>query len=166
MIAQNEELALQQQRQKSMEKKQKIKKHEQAREEDIMEKKKEAEKLKRFQELYEIEQTMSKQKKQEEKRNNMRAFQLGPYTPYSLTLDGSESFRDPGKLAAYLEEQTDKKEELISKTAAEAVAKKNKQRCEKEKMKAAMLRKLKYKKQEEKQNAAEMINASKAADFF
>lgn len=44
------------------------------------------------------------------------------------------------KLAAYLKEQTYKKEELISKTAAEAVAKKNKQRREKEKMKAAMLR--------------------------
>lgn len=41
-----------------------------------MAKKKEAETLKRFQELYKIEQTMTKQKKQEKKSNNMRAFQV------------------------------------------------------------------------------------------
>ncbi|KAK3510549.1 hypothetical protein QTP70_009883 [Hemibagrus guttatus] len=44
-------------------------------EQKIMEKKKEAEKLQHLQELYEMEQTMLKQKKQEEERNKKKAYQ-------------------------------------------------------------------------------------------
>ncbi|XP_060784831.1 cilia- and flagella- associated protein 210 [Neoarius graeffei] len=85
MITQKEALALQQEWQKALDRKQKclavaeslkqqIKEHEQAREEEIMEKKKEAEELERFKELYIKEQTEREQKKQEEKRNIMEAY--------------------------------------------------------------------------------------------
>ncbi|KAK3511008.1 hypothetical protein QTP70_029017 [Hemibagrus guttatus] len=86
MMARDQELALQQQREKAVKRKQKrldnadflkqeIKEREQAREKEIVEKKKEAEKLQHLQELYEMEQTMLKQKKKEEKRNKKKAYQ-------------------------------------------------------------------------------------------
>lgn len=53
-----------------------IKEREQATEEEMMEQKKEAEELEQFQELYIKEQTTRKQKKQEEKRNIMKAYQV------------------------------------------------------------------------------------------
>lgn len=52
------------------------KEHEREREEKIMEQRKEAEELEQFQELYIKEQTTHKQKKQEEKRNTMKAYQV------------------------------------------------------------------------------------------
>ncbi|KAG7315694.1 hypothetical protein KOW79_020560 [Hemibagrus wyckioides] len=89
MIAQNTELALQEQREKAEERKQKrlahaeflkqqVKERDQAREKEMMEKKKEEEELRHFQKLYEMEQTMLKQKKQEEKRKRKKAFQSLP----------------------------------------------------------------------------------------
>ncbi|MCJ8732728.1 hypothetical protein PDJAM_G00214750 [Pangasius djambal] len=85
-ISRKEALALQQEWLKALEKKQnslavaeslkqQIKEHEQAREEEIMEQKKEAEDVKRVHELYIKEQTTREQKKQEEKRNIMKAYQ-------------------------------------------------------------------------------------------
>lgn len=53
-----------------------IKVHEQGREEELMEKKKEAEELNRFQELYNKEQNKRKQKNKEEKGNIMKAYQV------------------------------------------------------------------------------------------
>ncbi|KAK2849884.1 hypothetical protein Q7C36_008667 [Tachysurus vachellii] len=225
MIAHKDALALQQEWQKEMERKQKclavaeslkqqIKKHEQAREEEIMKQRKEAEELEQFQELYKKEQTTYEQKKQEEKRNIMKTYQEH-LTNKKITQAAeakkqeleeerqnlfvkakgkmmklrkekeAEMFREVqrhrealvGKLAAYHQEQTTNEEELISKAAAEALAKQDKQQREKEEKKAAMLRsidehreavqkELKFKKQEEKQNATEMLNAKKASDII
>ncbi|XP_027020132.2 protein CFAP210 isoform X2 [Tachysurus fulvidraco] len=225
MIAHKDALALQQEWQKEMERKQKclsvaeslkqqIKKHEQAREEEIMKQRKEAEELEQFQELYKKEQTTYEQKKQEEKRNIMKTYQEH-LTNKKITQAAeaekqeleeerqnlfvkakgkmmklrkekeAEMFREVqrhrealvGKLAAYHQEQTTNEEELISKAAAEALAKQDKQQREKEEKKAAMLRsiaehreavqkELKFKKQEEKQNAIKMLNAKKALDII
>lgn len=53
-----------------------IKDHEQEREEEIIEQKKDAEELEHFKELYIQEQMTLEQKKQEGKRNTMKAYQV------------------------------------------------------------------------------------------
>ncbi|GAA6095616.1 protein CFAP210-like isoform X1 [Tachysurus ichikawai] len=223
--AHNAELALQQENQKAVERKQnflavaetwtqQIKVHEQGREEELMEKKKEAEELNRFQELYNKEQNKRKQKNKEEKGNIMKAYQE-QFAEKKILLESesekqeleeekrklvvkaknklvklwkekkAEVFRETqrnrqvvaDKLAAYLEQPGINEEELISRAAAEAVAKQDKRQHEKEEQQAVMLRsiaehreamekQLKCKKQEEKQMAAEMLEAKKASDLL
>ncbi|XP_072541167.1 cilia- and flagella- associated protein 210 [Salminus brasiliensis] len=86
MIACKEEEALQQEQQKALEKKQEclavaeslkqqMKEHDRAEEQEKMEHRKEAEELQRLRQLHLWEQSMLEQKKQEEKRNIMRAHQ-------------------------------------------------------------------------------------------
>ncbi|KAG7315711.1 hypothetical protein KOW79_020577 [Hemibagrus wyckioides] len=225
MIARNTELALQEQREKAEERKQKrlahaeflkqqVKEHEQAREKEMMEKKKEEEELRHFQELYEMEQTMLKQKKQEEKRKckkayeeelaNKKIFQASEAKKQEMEEEKrklvveakdkqmklrkekeAEMFREfqrpreivADRLAEFLAAQSDDEDEVISRAAAEAVAKKDKEQREKEKKEAAVLRsiaehreavhkELKRKKQKEKQEAAETLKANKAADLL
>ncbi|XP_053498399.1 cilia- and flagella- associated protein 210 [Ictalurus furcatus] len=227
MITRKEELALQQEWLKALEKKQnylavaeslkqQIKEHEQAREEEIMEQKKEAEELKQFQELYIKEETTRKQKKQEEKRNTMKSYhehlankkiiQATEAEKQELEEERRKLFlKAKGKmmklkkekeaemlrevqrhkevfaeklaaLEAYHQDQYSKDDKLMSRAAAEAEAKQDKQQREKEQKKAAMLKsiaehreavekKLEYKKQEEKQKGIEMLNAMKASDI-
>ncbi|KAG7334147.1 hypothetical protein KOW79_002554 [Hemibagrus wyckioides] len=104
----------------------------------MMEKKKEAEKLKHFRELYEMEQNMRKQKKQEEKRNIMKVYQF----KNNLQGWGVNFLFHPGSRwqTGSIFPKANNEEELISKAAAEAVAKQDKQQREKKKKKVAMLR--------------------------
>ncbi|KAB5577245.1 hypothetical protein PHYPO_G00207690 [Pangasianodon hypophthalmus] len=225
VITRKEALALQQEWLKALEKKQKalavaeslkqqIKEHEQAREEEIMEQKEEAEDVKRVHELFIKEQTTHEQKKQEEKRNIMKAYQEHLANKKSIQAAETEKqeleeerrkifVKAKGKmmnlrkekeaeilreverhreavfekLSTYHQEQTKNEEERISKAAAEAEAKQDKQQREKDEKKAAMLKsisehreavqkELEYKKQEEKQKAIEMLNAKKASDII
>ncbi|XP_066497266.1 cilia- and flagella- associated protein 210 [Hoplias malabaricus] len=84
VIAHREEQALQQEQQKVLERKQEslavaeslkqqIKEHENARKQDIMKKRREAEELQQLRNLYFWEQSMQAQKKLEEKQNAMKA---------------------------------------------------------------------------------------------
>ncbi|XP_026768737.3 cilia- and flagella- associated protein 210 [Pangasianodon hypophthalmus] len=225
VITRKEALALQQEWLKALEKKQKalavaeslkqqIKEHEQAREEEIMEQKEEAEDVKRVHELFIKEQTTHEQKKQEEKRNIMKAYQEHLANKKSIQAAETEKQESEEerrklfvkakgkmmnlrkekeaemlreverhreavfeKLSTYHQEQTKNEEERISKAAAEAEAKQDKQQREKDEKKAAMLKsisehreavqkELEYKKQEEKQKAIEMLNAKKASDII
>ncbi|MCI4378613.1 hypothetical protein PGIGA_G00217950 [Pangasianodon gigas] len=225
VITRKEALALQQEWLKALEKKQKalavaeslkqqIKELEQAREEEIMEQKEETEDVKRVHELFIKEQTTREQKKQEEKRNIMKAYQEHLANKKSIQAAETEKqqleeerrklfVKAKGKmmnlrkekeaemlrevqkhreavfekLATYHQEQTTNEEERISKAAAEAEAKQDKQQREKDEKRAAMLKsiaehreavqkELEYKKQEEKQKAIEMLNAKKASDII